>query len=92
MLYIQAGRYGHFHSTIVKLFYFIFSPRKSISKRVLVTVVAVAVAVACALLISSIPTLMIKKRHEKYKQTSSRKSLRKFLIWLGVLKSDYSHF
>ena len=64
--------------------------RKGISKGVLVTVVAVAVA--CALLISSVLTVVIKKRHEKYKQTSSRKSLRKFQIWMCVLKTDYSDF
>ncbi|PWA46796.1 leucine-rich repeat protein kinase family protein [Artemisia annua] len=49
------------------------TPRKGISKGVLVAVVAVAVA--CALLISSVLTVVIKKRHEKYKQSSSRKSL-----------------
>lgn len=47
--------------------------RKGISKGVLVT--AVVVAVVCAIAISSILTVVIKKRHERYKHTSSRKSL-----------------
>nr|GEY69560.1 probable LRR receptor-like serine/threonine-protein kinase At1g06840 isoform X2 [Tanacetum cinerariifolium] len=62
------------------------TPRKGISKGVLVTVVAVAVA--CALLISSVLTVVIKKRHEKYKQTSSRKSLlAKLSITIDNVKS-----
>ena len=60
--------------------------RKGISKGVLVTVATVAVA--CTLLNSSVLTVVIKKRHENYKQTSSRKYLRKFLIWKFVLKTD----
>ena len=64
--------------------------RKGISKGVLVTVATVAVA--CTLLNSSVLTVVIKKRHEKYKQTSSRKSLHKFQIWMCVLKTDYSDF
>ncbi|KAI3677812.1 hypothetical protein L6452_37082 [Arctium lappa] len=47
--------------------------RKGISKGVLVT--AVVVAVVCAIAISSILTIVIKKRQERYKHTSSRKSL-----------------
>lgn len=54
------------------------APRKGVSKGIIVT--AVVVAVVCALLISSILTVVIKKRQERYKHTSSRKSLRKFLI------------
>ncbi|GKC39370.1 probable LRR receptor-like serine/threonine-protein kinase isoform X1, partial [Tanacetum coccineum] len=44
------------------------TPIKGISKGVLVT--DVAVAVACASLISSLLTVVIKKRHEKYKQSN----------------------
>ena len=54
------------------------SDRKGISKGVLAT--AVVVAVVCAIAISSILTVVIKKRHERYKHTSSRKALRKFPI------------
>ncbi|XP_024981843.1 probable LRR receptor-like serine/threonine-protein kinase At1g06840 isoform X2 [Cynara cardunculus var. scolymus] len=46
---------------------------RGISKGVLAT--AVVVAVVCAIAISSILTVVIKKRHERYKHTSSRKSL-----------------
>ncbi|KAL8232751.1 hypothetical protein R6Q57_002529 [Mikania cordata] len=49
------------------------TPRKGISTRVLVIIVVVAVV--CALLVSSTLTIVIKKGHERYKHTSSRKSL-----------------
>ncbi|KAD4584552.1 hypothetical protein E3N88_22153 [Mikania micrantha] len=49
------------------------TPRKGISTRVLVIIVVVAVI--CALLVSSTLTIVIKKGHERYKHTSSRKSL-----------------
>ncbi|KAK9070022.1 hypothetical protein SSX86_010421 [Deinandra increscens subsp. villosa] len=47
--------------------------RKGISRGVLVTILVVAVV--CALLFSSILTVVIKKGRERYKHTSSRKSL-----------------
>ncbi|GKC68332.1 probable LRR receptor-like serine/threonine-protein kinase isoform X2 [Tanacetum coccineum] len=58
------------------------TPRNGISKGVLVTLVAVAVA--CDLL-----TVVIKKRHEKYKKTSSRKSL---LAKLSINIDDVKSF
>ncbi|KAI3805839.1 hypothetical protein L1987_21726 [Smallanthus sonchifolius] len=48
------------------------TPKKFISKGVIIT--AVVVAVVCALLVSSVLTVVIKK-HERYRHTSSRKSL-----------------
>ncbi|KAF5785346.1 putative protein kinase RLK-Pelle-LRR-VIII-1 family [Helianthus annuus] len=47
--------------------------RKGISKHVLIT--AAVVAAVCALLVSSALTVVIKKQHERYRITSSRKSL-----------------
>ncbi|KAK9067765.1 hypothetical protein SSX86_011876 [Deinandra increscens subsp. villosa] len=47
--------------------------RKGMSKGVLIT--AIIVAVVCALLVSSVLTVVIKKQHERYRHTSSRKSL-----------------
>ncbi|GJV46021.1 probable LRR receptor-like serine/threonine-protein kinase isoform X1, partial [Tanacetum coccineum] len=72
------GPYELLNFTLVRPYanMIIDTPRKGISKAVLVTVVAVAVA--CALLISSVLTVVIKKRHEKYKETSSRKSSSNF--------------
>lgn len=62
------------------------NPRKGISKGVLVTVVVVAVV--CALLLSSVLTVVIKKSRERYKHTSSRKSLlSKLSITLDGVKS-----
>ncbi|KAI3750575.1 hypothetical protein L2E82_21240 [Cichorium intybus] len=49
------------------------TPKKGIRKGVLV--ITVVVGVVCALAVSSILTVVIKKRHERYKHTSSRKSL-----------------
>ncbi|XP_023728414.1 probable LRR receptor-like serine/threonine-protein kinase At1g06840 [Lactuca sativa] len=49
------------------------TPSKGISKGVLLT--TVVIGVVCALAISSVLTVVIKKRHERYKHTSSRKSL-----------------
>ncbi|KAL4557750.1 hypothetical protein LXL04_035938 [Taraxacum kok-saghyz] len=49
------------------------TPSKGISKGVLM--ITVIIGVVCALAISSILTVVIKKRHERYKHTSSRKSL-----------------
>ncbi|KAI3819154.1 hypothetical protein L1987_12979 [Smallanthus sonchifolius] len=49
------------------------TPREGIRRGVLITIVVVAVV--CALLVSSILAVVIKKGHERYKHTLSRKSL-----------------
>ncbi|XP_076939445.1 putative LRR receptor-like serine/threonine-protein kinase At1g06840, partial [Bidens hawaiensis] len=62
------------------------TPKKGISKGVLITMVVVAVA--CAILFSSVLTVVINKQHERYRQTSSRKSLiSKLSITLDGVKS-----
>ncbi|XP_076959597.1 putative LRR receptor-like serine/threonine-protein kinase At1g06840 [Bidens hawaiensis] len=59
-----VGPYAHLNAE---------TPRKGIRRGVLITIVVVAVV--CAVLISSILTVLIKKGHERYKRTLSRKSL-----------------
>ncbi|KAL8262267.1 hypothetical protein R6Q59_026316 [Mikania micrantha] len=60
--------------------------KKGISKGVLVT--TVAVAIVCAIFVSSILTVVIKKQHERYRHTSSRKALlSKLSIKMDGIKS-----
>ncbi|KAI7750729.1 hypothetical protein M8C21_013031 [Ambrosia artemisiifolia] len=60
-----VGPYAHLNAE---------TPRKGIRRGVLITIVAVAVV--CAILVSSILTVVIKKGQERYKHTLSRKALR----------------
>ncbi|KAK1412469.1 hypothetical protein QVD17_33749 [Tagetes erecta] len=60
--------------------------RKIISKGVLIT--TIVLAVVCAILVSSVLTVVIKKQHERYRHTSSRKSLlSKLSITMDGVKS-----
>ncbi|KAD1716237.1 hypothetical protein E3N88_42406 [Mikania micrantha] len=62
------------------------TPKKGISKGVLVT--TVAVAIVCAIFVSSILTVVIKKQHERYRHSSSRKALlSKLSIKMDGIKS-----